>query len=288
MKEVILMKEAITTFIKGRFDSRWWLHASQARRTAATAPLSGRVRRARCRCASRTPVGNEGESAVLSTCMRRARCRCAIRHTSSNCGRTAYAIRRNQTQSDAIRHTSSNCGRTAYVAFERGNSAPGQSWLPRTCGEEGGRRGEHTSKRPATIISQSCTLPATIKRQSIGHQEAINRPSGGHQEAINDAPRSCALRAGQRATRRIWLRRRRARGPARRSESRLMRRAISMQSACIQRGSQGRHHPWQSACNQHALRGDLKGGIIRGNQHAISVDLKVTAVDLDGGRVIHH
>ena len=61
MKEVILMKEAITTFIKGRFDSRRWLHASQARRTAATAPLSGRVRRARCRCASRTPVGNEGE-----------------------------------------------------------------------------------------------------------------------------------------------------------------------------------------------------------------------------------
>jgi hypothetical protein len=114
MKEVILMKEAITTFIKGRFDSRRWLHASQARRTAVTAPLSGRVRRARCRCASRTPVGNEGGSAVLSTCMRRARCRCAIRHTSSN------------------------CGRTAYVAFERGNSAPGQSWLPRTCGEEGG------------------------------------------------------------------------------------------------------------------------------------------------------
>ena len=62
MKEVIMMKEAITTFIKGRFDSRWWLHASQARRTAATAPLSGRVRRARCRCASRTPVGNEGEA----------------------------------------------------------------------------------------------------------------------------------------------------------------------------------------------------------------------------------
>ena len=114
MKEVILMKEAITIIIKGRFDSRRWLHASQARRTAVTAPLSGRVRRARCRCASRTPVGNEGGSAVLSTCMRRARCRCAIRHTSSN------------------------CGRTAYVAFERGNSAPGQSWLPRTCGEEGG------------------------------------------------------------------------------------------------------------------------------------------------------
>jgi hypothetical protein len=103
MKEVILMKEAITIIIKGRFDSRRWLHASQARRTAVTAPLSGRVRRARCRCASRTPVGNEGGSAVLSTCMRRARCRCAIRHTSSNCGRTAYAIRRNQTQSDAIR-----------------------------------------------------------------------------------------------------------------------------------------------------------------------------------------
>ena len=35
-------------------------------------------------------------------------------------------------------HTSINCGRTAYVAFERGNSAPGQSWLPRTCGEGGG------------------------------------------------------------------------------------------------------------------------------------------------------
>jgi hypothetical protein len=158
MKEGILMKEAITIIIKGRFDSRRWLHASQARRTAVTAPLSGRVRRARCRCASRTPVGNEGGSAVLSTCMRRARCRCAIRHTSSN------------------------CGRTAYVAFERGNSAPGQSWLPRTCGEEGGRRGEHTSKRPATITSQSCALPATIKRQSRGHQEAIRRSITTHHD----------------------------------------------------------------------------------------------------------
>ena len=30
MKEVILMKEAITIIIKGRFDSRRWLHASQS------------------------------------------------------------------------------------------------------------------------------------------------------------------------------------------------------------------------------------------------------------------
>jgi hypothetical protein len=149
MKEAIMMKEAITIFIKGRFDSRRWLHASQARRTAVTAPLSGRVRRAQCRCASRTPVGKKGgASAVLSTCMRRARCRCAIRRTSIN------------------------CGRTAYVAFERGNSAPGQSWLPRTCGE-GGRRGEHTCKRPASRdgrAPRSCALPATIKRQSRGNQ----------------------------------------------------------------------------------------------------------------------
>ena len=173
--------------------------------------------------------------------------------------------------------------------------------------------------RPAGYNQEAIRRPSrgnqeAIKRQSRGnqeaikshqdihsirlvisnHQEAIRRPSGGRQEAINDAPRSCALRAGQRATRRIGRRRRRALGPARRSESRLMRRAISMhsegisreassvaismQSACIQRGSQGRHHPWQSACNQHALRGDLKGGIIRMqsacNQHAIRGDLK--------------
>jgi len=46
--------------------------------------------------------------------------------------------------------------------------------------------------------------------------------------------------------------------------------AIRMQSACNQRGSQGRYQR------------------IRGNPHAISVDLKVAAVDLDVGRVIHH
>ena len=189
------------------------------------------------------------------------------------------------------------------MAFERGNSAPGQSWLPRTCGEDGGRRGEHTSKRPASRGWRSCALPATIKRQSRGpagyNQEAIKRPSGGNQEAIkrqsrgnqeaiNDAPRSCALRAGQRAIRRIGLRRRRALGPARRSESRLMRRAISMHSEGISRETSSVAISMQSACNQHAFRGDLKGGIIRGNPHAISVDLKVAAVDLDVGRVIHH
>ena len=65
-------------------------------------------------------------------------------------------------------HTSINCGRTAYVAFERGNSAPGQSWLPRTCGEEEGRRGEHTCMRPA---SRGCRAPAVVisgkKRSSV-------------------------------------------------------------------------------------------------------------------------
>ena len=118
-------------------------------------------------------------------------------------------------------------------------------------------------------IKRPCRL------QSRGNQEAIKRPcrlqSRGNQEAINDAPRSCALPAGQRAIRRIGLRRRRALGPARRSESRLMRRAISMHSEGISREASSVAISMQSACNQHAFRGDLKGGIIRGNQHAISM-----------------
>ena len=87
-------------------------------------------------------------------------------------------------------HTSINCGRTAYVAFERGNSAPGQSWLPRTCGEEEGRRGEHTCMRPA---SRGCRAPAVVisgnQRSSVvirGHQwssGAIRGPQAHHDRA---------------------------------------------------------------------------------------------------------
>ena len=174
-----MMKEAITIFIKGRFDPRRWLHASQARRMAVTAPLSGRVRRARCRCASRTPVGNEGGSAVLSTCMRRARCRCAIRRTSINCGRTAHAIRRNQTQSDAIRRNQTQSDVPRSIAAGRrtwlssaGTLRPASRGCRAPVGK-GGRRGEHTCKRPASRdgrAPRSCALPATIKRQSRGNQ----------------------------------------------------------------------------------------------------------------------
>ena len=91
------------------------------------------------------------------------------------------AIRRNQTQSDAIRRTSINCGRTAYVAFERGNSAPGQSWLPRTCGEGGGAVvSTLVSARPVVMGAHHDRAPCQL--QSRGNQEAISRQLTTHHD----------------------------------------------------------------------------------------------------------
>jgi hypothetical protein len=170
--------------IKDRFESRRWLHASQARRTAVTAPLSGRVRRARCRCASRTPVGNEGGSAVLSTCMRRSQCRCAIRHTSSNCGRTAaYAIRRNRTQSYAIRRNHAHLDQLRPDGVRGFRAWELCAWPVVVAAHLWGRGGGAvvSTRASARPTSQSCALPATIKRQSRGNQEAIKRQSIGNQ-----------------------------------------------------------------------------------------------------------